>query len=403
MNIYINQKVYYFSALILAFTSPLHKMPAIILTIVLTILWFIDKSFLDNLKSIRDNKILLSILLFLSYMSFTLLWSSDLTIGLNFLRLYSYWILIFVFATRLHKEQIPTIVSAFLLGMLLSEIGSYGAFFEFWKFGFATKGNLSPFMPYIDYSLFLAFSASLLLSRIIAKDTLLNMKIIYFVFFLLAAGNMFLSPGRVGQVAFIFSVFIVWFVHYRISLKTLSLAFISILVIFGVALSISDMFVTRIGELKSDITMISNLNFDGSIGTRVAYHMVGFELFKINPLFGVGLGSSLESVRDFLKYTTLPFSDFVKQFMSTYYLHSQYLMIVVESGIFGLVLIFNIFIQIIRTISINNDIKELGLIFCCIVLCGFITEPILFHRYIIGFFVLFVSLIAVYANKFREE
>jgi len=117
------------------------------------------------MKQLKNSSFALSLILFIFFTILSLLWTENLKEGLNTKLLYIQWFAIFAIALNVRKEQIPTIISAFIAGMLVSELLSYGMFFELWTIKGHGREYPSPFMMHIDYSIFLAFTAIILVNH----------------------------------------------------------------------------------------------------------------------------------------------------------------------------------------------------------------------------------------------
>lgn len=358
----------------------------------LALIWLFDGSLKEKYEDIKSNPVLLSIGVFIGYMCLSLLWSSDLQEGFNTARLYGYWILIFVLATRLKKDALQPIISAFLLGMMVSEIIAYGVFFDFWTFKTMSKEYLSPFMMHIDYSVFLAFASILLLNRLLSSSYSFKEKIFFFVFFCTVTGNLFLAPGRTGQVAFILGMIAVFLYHYKLNIKVIFSLVGGLVLILFVAYSVSDMFKQRVQDGQTDLHMLKNGNYDGSWGTRVAFILTSIEIVKENPLLGTGLGGSIPAAERIFDKEDLGFSEFVQSFIISNHFHNQYLMIVVEGGLIGMVLLLNIFWQILKRFQIlEDDVKEIVFPFMIVFLFSCVAEPLWMKQFTIGLWLLVVG------------
>lgn len=391
----INQNFYFYSFLIFAFILPLSRALISFFVVLLPLVWLLDSQIKNKIDEIKNNPVLLAIGIYLVFVFLSLFWTSDIEEGLNTARLYMYWLLIFVFATRVQKNNIQYILSAFLFGMLISEIVAYGVFFDIWTAKYATKEYLSPFMMHIDYSVFLAFASILLLSRILSKEYSTKEKIVYSFFFCTVTGNLFLAPGRTGQLAFLIGFVAIFIVHYKFSLRAILGSFVGLILVFSIAFSLSDTFKTRASDLKTDMQMLQNGNFDGSWGTRVAFIMTSYEIVKENPLLGVGLGGSIPAAIDIFKEKEMPFSDFVKSFITSNHFHNQYLMILVENGLIGFALLLNIIYQLIKKVLKNYEIKEIGVVFLVIFFVSCIAEPLWMKQFTIGLWCLIVGMLAL--------
>lgn len=190
------ERVYFYTILSFAFMMPLSRAAISFFIIFLAVIWIIEGDFKRKIKQIRKIKILNYFFIFYFLLFFSFLLSSNNETAFNILRLYTYWVVVFVIVTSLKKEYISSVISAFLLGMLVSEIIAYGVFFDIWKFGNATKEYLSPFMMHIDYSVFLSFTSMILFNRIISKDYSFKEKLFLFLFFCSTTGNLFFIRGK---------------------------------------------------------------------------------------------------------------------------------------------------------------------------------------------------------------
>lgn len=393
----ISQNFYFYSAVIFAFILPLSRAMISTFVVILPLIWLLDGSLRQKYEEIKANPLLLSIALFIIYMCVSLLWSLDVAEGLNTARLYMYWLVIFVFATRLHKDHAKHIISAFLFGMMISEIFAYGVFFELWTAKYATKEYLSPFMMHIDYSVFLAFTSVLLLSRILSKEYSMKQKIAFSIFFCTVTGNLFLAPGRTGQVAFILGVFAVFFYHYEFKIKTIIKAVITIGLVMILAYNISSVFQQRITDLQKDLTMLQSGDYNGSWGTRVAFILTGIEIFKNNPIFGTGLGGSINGAHEVFESHQINFDASVESFITNNHFHNQFLMTLVETGMIGIILILNMIAQIIKFSSrtLKMESKEIMVIFLVVYLFSCIAEPLWMKQFTIGLWSLIIGIFVV--------
>ena len=148
-NISINNYINYFLVLY-AFIVPLSRAGISILTALVFILWLFTDNFKLCLKKFKSNKIILYLLLCRCFAIISLLWTDDIQSGLNYIRRYWYFLPILVMATTLKKEYMEYAISAFLAGMFISEILSYGMFFEFWSLKHGSPTDPTPFMNHLQ-------------------------------------------------------------------------------------------------------------------------------------------------------------------------------------------------------------------------------------------------------------
>lgn len=390
---------YHYSVLIFAFILPLSRAAISFFIILLPIIWLIEGNFKTKLSTIWQNSILKALILFLGFTVFSFFWSEDFDNGLNFLRLYAYFITIFVITTSIKKEYIQIIVTAFLYGMLMSEIIAYGVFFELWEFKYATVQNPSPFMFWIDYSIFMALTSILLLSRLFSKNFTFKEKVFMFLFFLSTTGNLFLSSGRTGQAALIVGIIVMTFLYLRPSIKSFFIGIFLIISIYGVGYTISDTFKVRVANAIADIQMIENNKFDTSLGIRAVYWMITYDILKENFFFGVGIGDYQKTVAEYVATKHYPISKETSMFIKTNHAHNQFLMILIQTGVIGLALMLNVIYRILRFNIRDNDTKILSILFVSIFFVSCMAEPLFFKQFTLVLFILFVSLFAANGNK----
>jgi O-antigen ligase len=387
------EKVYYYLILLFAFSMPLSRALLSLVVILLPLIWIVEGNFKKKYIQIKSNRVLLVFLLYILISISSFFWTSNTTEGLHALRLLLYFIIIYVIATSLKTTYIDNIISAFLSGMFISEMIAYGVFFKLWHFNNATPENPSPFMFHIDYSVFLAFTSILMLYRAMSNKYSFIERIFFSIFFFTVTGNLFLAVGRTGQVALIAALIVLSLLRYKFSFKSIVMSLLLIGGIFSLGYNMSNTFQKRSHMAVQDIRGIANMNLNSSWGIRVAYWIATYNIVKKHP-FGVGLGDYKDAVKSEIakeKYTKL-LNNNSKRFMALHHPHNQYLLILLQSGIIGL-LAFFYFIYSFFTMKIENkEFKELSILFATIYFVSSFAEPLLIKQFTIALFILFVGL-----------
>ncbi len=371
---------------------PLSRAFVSLFIILLPIIWIYEGDFKRKWQEIKSSKFLLAIILFTFYSSISFFWSENILEALNQIRLFSYFILIFVIATSLQPKYIPQIITSFLMGMFVSEIIAYGVFFELRTFKHATVQNPSPFMIHIDYSVFLAITSILLLNRLISSKYTLNEKILFAFFFCTVTGNLFLATGRTGQVALIAGIIVMTLLHFKLTLKSLVLSLFLIGSIYTTAYTLSNSFKIRTAQAYSNIEGIINMNFNSSWGIRAAFWITTYDILKEHPL-GVGIGDFKDETAKIIEKKKYTFIDSnTKEFMSANHPHNEFLLILLQTGIIGLVLFFYMIYQLYQLQIKDKELKELSILFLTIYFVSCITEPLMIKQFPIALFVFFVGI-----------
>ena len=358
-----------------AFFLPISRAGISLFTFLSVLLWIIEGNFKHKIHLIVRNKVILALFAFIAMNFISLFWTNNIDDSLGYIRRYWYLFPILVLYTSIKKEYISTILSAFIMGMFVSEVIGYGVFFELWKFKDTLKGNISPFMHHIEYSIFLAFTSLILLSRIFSSIKLKS-KIIYSFFFVTMSANLFLTEGRTGQLALIVGLFVLALISFKNKFKALIISSLLTIFLLGGAYMFSSTFQNRVADASdSIINVIQNKNYCTSWGSRIGAYITAQNIVTQHPMIGAGITDNMQMFRTLID-TKYPYMMCIKELS---HMHNQYLQILTQLGIIGLFFFLLIFYMVaniqIKDISYNN-IKYIYLSVLCV---GFISET-LFHR-----------------------
>lgn len=340
-----NKFINYFIVLY-SFCLPISKAGTTFSAICLILLWFIESNFKVKISLIKSNKfmIVLGTFLLLSFLS--IFWSSDTSFAVDYIRKYWHFLIIPIIYTSLNKSYINHVFSAFLLGMFISEIVSYGIFFEFWTKEGVSPNDPSPFMDHTNYSIYLAFTVFILMHRILFEP-LIKWKIMYGVFMLFSMSNMLVNGGRTGQVAFFVTLFIVAFLNIKNKLIAIFGSIIFVFIVFTSAYNLSPVFHDRINYAFHDIEkMIKDKDFTNSFSIRVSLWIIGTEQFLDNFLIGTGIGDEAVDIQKYVKkYNFIYYDNFQDNYIDY---HNAYVQYSVQLGIFGLILFILLFLNLLK-------------------------------------------------------
>lgn len=340
-----NKFINYFIVLY-SFCLPISKAGTTFSAICLILLWFIESNFKVKISLIKSNKFMIVLGLFLLLSFLSIFWSSDTFFTFDYIRKYWHFLIIPIIYTSLNKSYINHVFSAFLLGMFISEIVSYGIFFEFWTKDGVPPHDPSPFMDHTNYSIYLAFTVFILMHRIIFEP-LIKWKIMYGVFMLFSMSNMLLNGGRTGQVAFFVTLFIVAFLNIKNKLTAIFGSIVFVFIVFTSAYNLSPVFHDRINYAFHDIEkMIKDKDFTNSFSIRVSLWIIGTEQFLDNFLIGTGIGDEAVDIQKYVKkYNFIYYDNFQDNYIDY---HNAYVQYSVQLGIFGLILFILLFLNLLK-------------------------------------------------------
>jgi len=321
---------------------PVHiKTPFIILLLLLSLT---DRK-IYTFKTIANNKIFLMMFLFFVYIIISSFWSEASTREI-FINIKKYWYYspIFIIYKYIKKEYIGYAISAFILGMLLSEILSYGNFLNLWRIKFGSQINPTVFLNHTQYSIFLSITSIILFTKgLYDKNNI--MKAIYFFFFFTVTLNLFINSGRTGYITFLLTIIFVTIAIYKPTIKIFFISIFMLATFFVLLYNFSPNFKTRIANGEHDIKILqTNNDYYSSIGARIGLWIVAENMFIQNPILGVGVANNLHAKNTFLKNT--PRKE-LKVLAHYIHFHNSFLEILIQNGIIGLTL----FLYIIYLIS----------------------------------------------------
>jgi len=372
-----------------AFILPLSRAGIIAISALMVIISLFDRELKSNLSKIWKTPLTRIIIIFVLFNVVSLFWVSEENIvsAMDYLVKYWYFLPSFIIYLYLRENNMYVVISSFILGMFVSEIIAYGIFFEIWSWRNVTPDNPSPFMHHIEYSTFLAFTALLLLNRIFNEGSIKS-KIFYLFFFSTILGNLFLTNGRTGQIAFILGLILLGFLSFKNKIKALLITSLISITVLSMAYTFSNTFHERVIIGKSDISeVVQNQNYCSSWGARLGFWIISVDITKQNPIVGVGIKDNMSEFHSLVKttYPQMKCIDYLPHF------HNQYLQIVTSTGLVGLsiflVLLLRIFMLDIKSKRYNN----IKIIFLSVLTFGFFAEPLLHAQFSMLFFSLIVG------------
>ena len=355
--------------LLYAFCLPISRAGVSLSVILIFLFWIFQANFKRKFYEIKQNYFILLIFIFIIYSFIAILWSSDKIFAIEYVKKYYHFLIIPIIFTSLKKEYIDKVFSAFLLGMLISEITSYGIFFELWTKEGVSPNDPSPFMDHTNYSTYLAFTVFILMHKIIHTDDL-KWKLAYSIFFLFSTSNLFLNGGRTGQFSFLIALCLIGFLNFKNKLKAVVL-FISLgTTIFVSAYNLSPVFKDRFDYFLHDVeVMINEKDFSNSFSLRVALWISGLEASKHNLIFGSGIGDERENANYILQKFNISNDNFKQDTENSIDFHNMYVQYIVQLGIVGLIVILLIFYLFFKLDIRDKVYRNLLIIFLILYFC----------------------------------
>lgn len=396
------EKILNYLILLYAFCLPISRAGTSFASIMLILLWFLEKDYRNKFNQIKNNYLIIIIVIFVVYSLIAVLWSSDKIFALTYVKKYWHFLMIPIIFTSLKEEYINKVFSAFLFGMLISEITSYGIFFEIFTKEGVLSSDPSPFMDHSNYSTYLAITVFILLHKIIYADDL-RWRLAYGIFFLFSTSNLFLNGGRTGQFSFLIALLIIGFLNFKNKIiSTFAVLFLGG-TIFIAAYNFSPVFKHRFDYFIHDIEqMIYKKDYSNSFSLRVALWKTGLEASKSDIIFGTGIGDERLNAQvgiEKYKFKDRFSSKDTKEYID---FHNAFIQYLVQLGVVGLVFFLLIFYFLAR-IKIKDKIYRNLLVLFIIIYFLHSSLGLSFHiNQSMVLFVLFTSLFLT-TSKFEKN
>ena len=344
-----------------AFFLPLTVFGGNLFAVLIFLLWLVKADFKTDFYRLKDNKLVIAVLLYLLVHVVALLWTADIESGLWTLKKQLKFLFIPIFMLFVKREHVKYYILAFLASMSLSEIWSYGIFFQLLPlYGGATLIDPIPLMSHITYNPFLAI-AIYLLSYYVLFDHSINRskKVIYSFFIITMSINMFITGGRAGQVMYFAMLVVLIFQYFPKNAFKASSASLFVLVITSSTFYLnSKIFSDRVDLAVTELSDYKN-HTHSSTGMRISSAINSWSIIKEHPVIGVGTG---DYKNEFIK-ASIKNNLKLEDKLVIHNPHNMYVLILVQFGLLGLAAILYLFYAQIK-IAINSNeefVKKIGI------------------------------------------
>ena len=389
INLYINYLLVGY-----VFCLPISKAGTNFFEILIILLWLFQGDWKNKYNQYKSNPLIVTFVIFILYSLVSVFWANSISVWLDYIAKYRHFLLIPILYTLFDIKYLNYVFTAFLSSIFISEIMSYGIFFEFWTYKDVSPSDPSPFMDHISYSVYLAFTSMILLNKIFFESDI-KYKVIYIFFFTTVTANLFINGGRTGQVIFVVTLISLFIFNSKNRIKSLFSSILLLSIIFISAYNMSPNYKNRFNYTVGEINlMITENNFEGGFSQRVSLWIVGIDKFKDNYLFGTGIGNEMVDIDIYSsKYNikTIDMTEFGDH-------HNMFLTYAIQLGIPGLIIILFIFYNIIILKFNKKEYRNLNIIFIISFFLWSLTGMTFHGMNPMTFFALFTGLFTSLAN-----
>mgnify|MGYP002632099226 FL=1 len=346
--------------ILVAFFLPLTVFGGNLFAVLIFLLWIIKADFKSDFHRLKNNKLIIAVFLYLLVHVIALLWTADIESGLWTLKKQLKFLFIPIFMLFVKREHVKYYILAFLASMSLSEIWSYGIFFQLLPlYGGAKLSDPIPLMSHITYNPFLAIAIYLLSYYVIFDHSIGKLKKLTYGFFIITMSiNMFITGGRVGQVMYFVMLVVLVFQYFP---KNIFKAFLISSIIVAVTSSTfyinSEIFSDRVDAAVKELSDYKN-HTHSSTGIRISAAINSWTIIKENPVIGVGTG---DYKNEFIKASIK--NEFgLENTLMIHNPHNMYVLILVQFGLLGLLALLYMFYTQIKIATKSNEefVRKIG-------------------------------------------
>jgi len=357
-----------------AFLLPISQSIKAKVFIAIFILFILRGDIKKYIKEALSNKVIVAFVYFFLIYLFGLFWSENIKEGLIWIKSIKYGLYLIVFYAFIDGRYIKKVLTAFIMGMLLSELISYGMILGIlpWKLDigrfhfYAAPSSIdpSPFLNHIHYGVALSFVVILLAQQIYLSKKSIFIKILMSIFVFTASANIFVTGGRTGYVTFVLLLSTLAIFYLR---KWAIVAFLFIGLVLGTAYNQSPVVKLKVEQTLTSVEKLLNNkpNFNTSIGIRAGMYYYGWQAVKNDLILGVGTGDSMSEI-----YKQSP-KNWAGRAQP--HEHNQFFSTFVKLGFVGLLLFLNIFYQIFKYKQEDKELRFIMIFVTLTVAFGILT------------------------------
>jgi hypothetical protein len=282
-------------------------------------------------------------------------------------------------------------VTAFIFGMVLNELISYGILFGLWLH--PTDGYPVYFMHHVYYSVLLSFVEMLLIYRVLHQKKII-VKILTLIFIMTMFGNLVISGGRTGQITLFITFIATFLIYKKVTWKSIASVFLLPIVAIFVTYMIYTPFQERMNLFVDDTkTAFYNNNYDTSFGNRIFAYVITAKRLEVENvttiLFGGGIDNSIKQKNELIQHY---FPTTKNMQMDTMQFHSSYVDMVWWTGLVGLSFLIMFFISIFRIKIVDDEMRYIKVAFFFTLVLANLPDMTIENQYIMIMTAIFVGL-----------
>lgn len=318
----------------LFFVIPTTIAPAYWLMLAILLLWLLEGRFALKWQALRGNSVFWAFQAYFWILPLGLLWTEDFDDGRRMVSRAMFFLLSPVLLTVARPEHRWRYLGAFLVGVTMCELLAYYNWLQLHVWHFLPEGirvdkdqrDTAPFVDRIMYTPVLALAAYVAGHELLFGDR--RLRTLFGISLLLTAGNLLISGGRTGQLAFIVLMGLLTLQKFARRPVLGSIGAVAVMAsVFAIAYGGSEYFRERTDSALRELSDYESA-VNNAVSLRIVYNINSWRIFSEHPLTGVGTGDFEETYR-LVNARHTPAWD------PTHNPHSQYLLALTTTGLFG--------------------------------------------------------------------
>lgn len=404
-----------------AFFLPVAPKIATKIFIAAAIMMFFGGNVKEKFFNALRDRIILSVVLFYAMYILWIFGSEHISTALFKLKEFKYILHIVIIHMILQQRFVFKILGGFISGIAFSAFVSYLLFFNFqvsfWlqyipfiELHSAMHVNVPFMVSYTAYSISLSISANILLYLLLdAKDKSGYFKLVLSLLFIGISIIIFLIASRLGYILYAFSTaFTIMFVFHKHLLKAILTIILFIGTTYLIAYTNSSVFKERFSAIIDETKNSLNASYTSGEGMRIAYYLYSWEVIKSNPVFGVGTGDHIEEIFNVIEKEETDAANKNILYMNYHSgdhasFDSEYLDTLVQFGIIGILVFFNIIYQMVRYVQPDLRLKYIQYLLALTVIIVSLPSIILIPSEVGKVLILIMSLTLVYPSSVKNQ
>lgn len=333
---------------------------------ILMLVFLLRGNYLYYIKEAPKDKIVLAFLLYFAVHIIWLIGTENFVYAKRIVNEAKFLLHPLLFVTFIDRKFIPRLLATFFVAMVISELWSYGIFFEILPpsihdGGQGTATDPTPVLHHIHYGFILAITLALILQRYFYERDSWYIKAAMIFFFITASANLFITAGRTGYILYIIVMVFILFRLFRSQLlKAIPVAVLIIGSALVIAYNFSATFKVRVEQTVNSIeAVLEDKNFKSSIGYRMAVIIYSDKVIEDHWLLGVGTGDHMDVVRESISEN---YPEIAPIANDIHHMHNEYITALIQFGVIGLLAFLNILYQIARYEQPDVQLKNMQLV-----------------------------------------